>query len=126
VTLHRRLLKLEAAEPPAPVSPPPPDHPFWGDDPREAAVFIGQMVGHGETTWGRVREVLPGLRCDGQLGGLIEVPLGGSAALAEVALSPQPHALAVLGPFPPPAPALPAGRRAHRAFGLQARSEPVI
>ena len=66
------------------------------------------------------------LRCYGQLRGLIEVPLGSSAALAEVALSPQSHALDELGPFPAPAPALPAGRRAHRAFGLQACSKPVI
>ena len=66
------------------------------------------------------------LRGDGQLGGAVAVPLGGSAALAEVALPPQPHAVDELGPFPAPAPALPAGRRAHRAFGLQARSEPVI
>src|SRR5262249_25486662 len=66
------------------------------------------------------------LRGDGQLRGLVEVPVGGSAALAEVALPPQPHALDELGPFPAPPPALPAGRRAHRAFGLPARSEPVI
>src|SRR5262249_61930689 len=66
------------------------------------------------------------LRCDGQLGGLIEVSLGGSASLAEVALPPQSHAVDELDPFPPSAPALPAGWRAHCAFGLQTSSEPVI
>ena len=36
------------------------------------------------------------------------------------------HALDELGPFPSPAPALPAGQRAHCAFGVQTRSKPVI
>ena len=74
----------------------------------------------------KLNEKLRVLRCDGQLGGLIAVSLGGSASLAEVAFSPQPHAFNDLGPLPPSAPALPAGGRAHRAFRLQACSEPVI
>jgi hypothetical protein len=60
------------------------------------------------------------------LRGLIEVPLGSRASLAEVALPPQPQSHDGLDPFPPHAPALPAGPRAHRAFNLQARSESVI
>ena len=52
--------------------------------------------------------------------------MGSWASLAEVAFSPQPQSLNELDLFPPHAPALPADRRAHRAFGLQTRSEPMI
>src|SRR5262249_18273505 len=63
---------------------------------------------------------------DGQLGGPLQVPLGGSAPLAEVALPPPPHAVEELGPFPAPAPALAAGGGGHRGFGLPGRRGPGI
>lgn len=66
------------------------------------------------------------LRCHGELGGVVALPVRGQNVLAEVALSPQPAALVDMERVLSPAPALSAGPGTHFTIQLPARSETMI
>ena len=119
-TLPARLLGCQIQDGFRPIQPVAAEHrPMVPDSPS----LVSQRAA--AETERKTARSLRVLWCDRQLGRVVPLPVGSRASLAEVALSPQPQ-LDELGPIPTYSPAIPAGSRAHRAFGLQARSEPMI